>query len=576
MLIRRIVMDMFMRTKHVVINLPERGIVVITGRNGAGKSSIMEAISMAFWGETLRGTSPWRKDEDGEVTVTSNEFSVSRGRVKSKNTLSYVSLDDGEEHKFNTASEGQKELGPQISVFDVWKRTRVFSSQDASHFTMATAGERTRMLESFLGLECFDIGLDRCRKDIRLAERELEGARTKLHDHQMRTESVRSTIASLEASVKLADGLANEALPVSDANELVELETRVRELDAQATEAEKELREKARGNSELAGPVAVLRAKLTRAKSDADKLADGVCPTCGQDVPEERRHAIADEILKLSEEVRGESGRVERMREANAVEITELEWELKALQERMQKCRTAAAVRRDNNRRMEAEATRRQRAVNAREDAARELEVARNKLEVMLGQEPGLKAQTDSRDLGVLYAVETVLGLRGMRSNVLARALKGIEAVANHWIARIAPDEDLRINLKPYTENEKGAVRDAISLEVTGAGGGFGYKASSGGERRKIDVPLLLGMASIANASEGTEQGTVFFDEVFDTLDQQGVTAVAEALTDFSREYPVVVISHSADVVSSLGAAIHLHVDDGNVSIVADWSSTQV
>ena len=48
----------FMSHDDTAVALPDRGLVVLTGDNGAGKSSLIEAVAVALWGKTLRGTDP--------------------------------------------------------------------------------------------------------------------------------------------------------------------------------------------------------------------------------------------------------------------------------------------------------------------------------------------------------------------------------------------------------------------------------------------------------------------------------------------------------------------------------------
>jgi DNA repair exonuclease SbcCD ATPase subunit len=188
--------------------------------------------------------------------------------------------------------------------------------------------------------------------------------------------------------------------------------------------------------------------------------------------------------------------------------------------------------------------------------------------------------------LKVLSAAEAALGLRGARVQLLARMLSGLEAAANVWLARVASNSagteraaesahlavkgygQMRLHLKPYVEKKTGGIADALSLEVEGAGGGFGYRAASQGERRRIDVALLLALADVAAASHGVSPGTLFFDEVFDSLDDAGVDAVCEVLGGLARDRCVVVVTHSPGLANRVQAGTRIKVADGRLERV--------
>ena len=131
-------------------------------------------------------------------------------------------------------------------------------------------------------------------------------------------------------------------------------------------------------------------------------------------------------------------------------------------------------------------------------------------------------------EIDELQVAEKVLGMRGVRVKVLGHALAGIEHVANGWLSRMS--SGVKVELKSFTETKTAGINDALSLEIHGVGGGHGYKATSGGERRRVDAALILGLAEVAAAASGGGDGTLWMDEVFDALDVDGCAAVAECL----------------------------------------------
>jgi DNA repair exonuclease SbcCD ATPase subunit len=167
---------------------------------------------------------------------------------------------------------------------------------------------------------------------------------------------------------------------------------------------------------------------------------------------------------------------------------------------------------------------------------------------------------------GVAVAGAKVLSVGGVRSHLLIAALTGLESVANRWLEQIV-GSGLSLRLAPYAEKADGGVKDAIAIEIEGAGNGYGYKATSGGERRRIDVALLLAMMEVAGTLYGGDDGTLFFDEVFDALDEDGVEGVCSALESLSEERCVMVITHNKVLESRLKrvASARFNVDAGRV-----------
>jgi DNA repair exonuclease SbcCD ATPase subunit len=165
-----------------------------------------------------------------------------------------------------------------------------------------------------------------------------------------------------------------------------------------------------------------------------------------------------------------------------------------------------------------------------------------------------LSAVRDSAlEVTELTVCSQVLGLRGVRANVLGRALVGIEAAANAWLSKLAGG-NLHLNLLSSVERKSGGSQDVIGLEVQGAGGGNGYRGASAGERRRIDVALLLALGEVAAGASGRSPGTLFADECFDALDSEGVSAAVTALSELAATRAVVVITHNEELAEALPA----------------------
>lgn len=530
MIVSAIEMRGFMSHVDTRVELPERGVVLVTGPNGAGKSSLVEAVSVAAWGKTLRGTDPWA-GKSGAVSVVMDGIRVTRTARKGAESLKFAVGED-KDQVFDSASKAQAALETHLGAWDVWRTSSVFSSSDAALFSLATDGDRKRFLERILGVERFDPALEACRAELRSAEREAAAAEADLR-------VVRERIAGAER--RLADAVpeqAGEAPPADATARLAAFSERL----AVARKAARDASEAMTAGKQAAA-AAVLR--VHAAEAEAARLAGGTCPTCAQPIPATLREAlagiVADATAKAAEAralaKAREDDLTEQIEDARAAE-SRLSQRIGLLQQQM-----ASHA-----------ATERHRAAAAAALAAARADLANatEQLQAITDRAREVQART-----GVLRETERVLGLKGVRAHILGQALAGLEGAVNAWLSRLA-GPDFRVAI---------GGEGSTAIDITGAGGGHGYRAASMGERRRIDVALLLGLGEFAAASAGAAGGLLVLDEVLDALDTAGLEAATRAVEELAEERCVIVISHLDELVTGLRPVMRLRVDSGRVEV---------
>ena len=68
----------------------------------------------------------------------------------------------------------------------------------------------------------------------------------------------------------------------------------------------------------------------------------------------------------------------------------------------------------------------------------------------------------------------------------------------------------------------------------------------------------MLGLGAIAEAASGI-QGSMFFDEVFDALDTDGVESIVDILNELSADRMVLVVTHNSDLASAIPATMKIN-----------------
>lgn len=201
--IRRIALTRFTCHAARTITLPPRGLVLVTGANGAGKTSIVEAVAVGLFGESVRGADHWPEypaPPDGAIrtgkappvpTVVTVEARLSEapprtlsctrttnvyprgpeGASTVRHSLAWHESSDGapptQPPVWENATKAAEALRERTGPFDRWARTHVFLARDGARFAGATDAERKRILETVLGLGVFDAALKACRTESR-------------------------------------------------------------------------------------------------------------------------------------------------------------------------------------------------------------------------------------------------------------------------------------------------------------------------------------------------------------------------------------------------------------------------
>lgn len=524
------------------VELPDRGIVVVTGPNGAGKSALVEAFAIALWGRGTRSArwQPWRSAA-GHVMIDDGRL-FARRRWTGKSKALEWGLRDAGATEFDTTTKAQDGLDQVVGSFEAWRRTSVFSSADAAHFTLAADSERKELLEELLGLGWFDRALVACRKDLHVARTALGVAE---RDRDL-------AVARADGAAKLVRQATELLATTTDPGDVGLLRARLARIQDHMRDISREVAPLADQRAGLlgAGGEAIARSKEVRAR--LARLTGDECFTCGQEIPGELRRSLEAEAAEQLAEA-------SRQRGENSAEVDRLAEEIEELdQDRLRLDGMQRGLLGKVNSITE------QRSL--RERLQREVKIAGAEVGRLAAVLLDMRTRFEQLrvDVAELEACEKVLGVRGARAHLIGRTLAGIESLANTWMSRLS--SDVEIKLSPYTEKKSGGTVDSISLGLIGAGGEAGYGGASAGERRRVDVAILLALSELAGGmAQGRWQSPIFFDEVFDGLDEDGRDAVVEMLSGVSKDRLVVLITHNEHMAAGR-ADLRLRVDGGLVT----------
>lgn len=539
------------------LTFPDRGLVLLTGPVGAGKTLIHDAVFWALFGRSLRGRMP-----EGNVRLEMGDLVVTRERKGGR--LTFECADSAHP----TTRKAQAALDARIGNVDTWLHTALCSSEDARQFIRAADKERKALIEELLpAFAQFDPALDRCRAELRQAEADHFAASRAAGERATEVRVLQAGLVHLEHAAQIDVGQA----PVAEdfgaqravwEGEKVRLKQLIERLErdsgAALIQSQNDLQAL---RVELAGVTHAheeAKFKLTAANKQLDVLSAKMCPICAQPIPAEK---VAAASAWAEESKTAAAAMAERRAEEDAAFKTR--WESlqavygaqhDALIARMRAARSALSEAEDALRDVKERESRwldQRRRYDAQLAAKQQADalLARDR-ERLVAAEQHLAA-TQKRvaecelDVQRLRASEQVLGLRGARVQLIERTIRALEACANTYMATLWPDVRLQIR---SVKEVKGGTRDEVSLTLTGHSTEEVRQVSKG-EGRRIDYALFFARRDMLRAA-GAVPPFSFHDEMLDGFEDP--TQVGALLTRIAQDELVVVISHKQAVWDGL------------------------
>jgi exonuclease SbcC len=168
------------------INFEAIDLACISGHNGAGKSSLLDAITWSLFGEA-RGKSSdiinLNADvKAAEVTITfqheGNTFRVQRTLPRNKGTVLEFQVQHGDEWKpltEKTMRDTQARIEQTLRLdYETFVNASFFLQGRADQFTQQNATKRKDVLSNILGLETWEVYKSRAAEKRKVIEREVD------------------------------------------------------------------------------------------------------------------------------------------------------------------------------------------------------------------------------------------------------------------------------------------------------------------------------------------------------------------------------------------------------------------
>ena len=527
------------------IQLDRNPSTLIIGENGAGKSTILDALCFGLFGKPFRQISKNQliNTVNAQGTIVEIEFETQNKNVKvvrgiKPNTFE-IWVDGNMINQSANAKDYQKHLEQQILKLNYRSFTQVviLGSSTFIPFMQLKSQARREVVEDILDIKIFSLmnlilkgKVKSLNADISENQYQVELNREKVELQENYIEDIeRNKDTLLSQKTTLRDGNEEEVFSrKEEANRITEENQTL--LDAMSGEdAAVEKRDK------LKDIQFTLKDKHNRHEQMIDFLEkNDVCPTCEQDI---------DEVFKT----KAISQRSEQVKELSEG-LIQMKKEMDKATNKLKEYKDIAKVLNDNNiklAKLNSGITELEKFNATLAEEIRQLEsgdVTKTDYEKL----DNLKKICDNLESSKLKLKEDMIYFdvarnllqdTGIKTKIIKQYLPIMNKLINGYLSSM--DFFVNFNIdENFNETIKSRFRDV-----------FSYANFSEGEKMRIDLALLFTWRAVAKMKNSTNTNLLILDEIFDSsLDATGTDDFLKILNTFEKEN-VFIISHKQDML---------------------------
>ena len=519
---------------------------LIVGTNGAGKSTILDALTFSLFSK------PFRKINKPQLVNTVNEkdcrveveFSIGTTQWKVvrgiKPNLFEIWRDGNLLDQSSHVADQQKWLEQNVLKMNYKSFTQIviLGSSTFVPFMQLTASHRREVIEDLLDIKIFSSMNNLIKDKIRLLREEIKTFQLKKESLTDKVEMQQNFIEEVEEQGKGRISENNDKIKVLQ----VEVDTHMEHnelTDANISELVKK-QEEVTGATEKLRELGTLKGKISNKVTTITRehkfFTDNVtCPTCTQPIEEEFRiNKITDAQNKAKELQSGykELEQAIKNEEERERHFTALSKEITTLTHGISKNNTKISGCQRQIRDLESEIQKLTDQLANRNTEHDKLTTFKDKLKTTYDELSSRKDTISYYDFSY-----SLLRDGGVKSKIIKKYLPLINQQVNRYLQKM----DFYINFtldEEFNETVQSPIHD-----------NFSYSSFSEGEKMRIDLALLFTWREVARMKNSVNTNLLIMDEVFDSsLDGMGTEEFLKIIRFVIKDTNIFVISHKPDM----------------------------
>jgi DNA repair exonuclease SbcCD ATPase subunit len=518
---------------------------LVVGRNGEGKSTMLDALTFALFGKPFRNINKPQliNSINGKGCVVEIQFDIGTNEYKiirgMKPNIFEIWCNGTMVNQDAAAKDYQKVLEQQILRLNYKTFTQVVILGSASFvpFMQLPAWQRREVIEDILDIGIFSTMNTLLKERINETKDELKSIDAKITIAKSQVESQKKIIQSMTASKveqinQIKQQIAHNEEEIAKNDKLwEELSDKMNEMMA-AGDNGKQLKEDLDNAT-------IVRNRLISKKEQIEETlqffeSNTECPSCAQNIPHEHKDSIT---AKFTEEYNSNVENLNTLQVAYDLlierqkKLDQLNKELLAMNVQCNGINTSNNTLNKLNKKLneQIEATN-QDTGNLDAEKTKLKEIADDAL-VLIEKKNELSSERNVQEVAALLLKDT-----GIKTAIIKEYLPVMNKLINGYLS--AMDFYVHFELdEGFNEKIKSRFRDE-----------FTYASFSEGEKMRIDLAILFTWRQIAKMKNSANTNLLILDEIFDSsLDNTGTDYFLSVMNALGDNSNIFVISHKGD-----------------------------
>ncbi len=512
-------------TQTLKLNTKNGELILLSGNNGNGKSSLMNAFDYVLYGKVVGVKKKWStlsslpnringSDMLVNIKFKSDGTNIEIERGISPNILKLTEngITNERAGKANIDDKIEKYIGLDIETFKCFISMSVDSFKN---FISLTNDEKKLLLDKLFNLEVINI-LNGILKDIN-------------KNNKIRLASLDSEIRTLEDSIDSIKRSIEKAIEKEKENLQQEIDTLTDEMNSKKDEY-KLLKEKVDKIKEketiLSDELDIEKRQLSSTQNDIrnvqreiDLYDSGKCPTCSTDFLSEHFVTLRNSLVEKKNSHEGILVEIQN----NIVSIRAKQTKLKEIADGTTKSFNDLSYLLKNYKTQIDNLSRKKGSQVNESVNTQEFQNTIDDLEYKKSSSHDNAAVCKEKEL-YYKELNRVLSEDGAKKSIIAGIIKPI----NHFISE---------NIKKMSLPFEVKLDETFSSEIKNLGSVVEHDSLSTGETKLINISILVAYLKLIRTKKHIN--ILFLDEVFSSIDLENISKILALLKSFSNDYNI-------------------------------------